>query len=84
MTNEMPLSFAIHLGEVRAVKHYKSDKPYRIINLACHTESGEVLVIYSHGEGWEKWARPLTMFDDMVELNGVEVPRFIEYEEAAA
>jgi len=50
---------------------------YRVVGSARHTETNEVLVIYHDlGDSTKLYARPLTMFTEMVEHNGVKVPRF--------
>lgn len=62
-------------------RHYKR-KNYRVLQLATHSETEEKLVIYQalYGE-MGIWARPLDMFLEMVEVDGVLVPRFAYIEE---
>ncbi len=57
-------------------QHYKGPL-YRVIDVATHSESEELLVIYQALYG-EKgiWARPLKMFTESVEIDGQVVPRF--------
>lgn len=55
-------------------KHYKGGM-YNVVGLGRHTETEEELVIYEDAIG-NLWARPLEMFMDKVEVNGVMVPRF--------
>jgi hypothetical protein len=57
-------------------RHYKGN-PYRVLGLARHTETREVLVVYEalYGERG-LWVRPAAMFTEMVEHGGVRVPRF--------
>lgn len=57
-------------------RHYK-DKLYQVIDTVTHSESGEQLVLYRplYGEG-KLWVRPLAMFTEHVEVDGVAVPRF--------
>ena len=60
-------------------KHNKSGKKYRMIGIAKHSETLEDLVIYeslSENEVSKLWVRPLSMFEEKVELNGQKVPRF--------
>lgn len=57
-------------------EHYKG-KRYRVLGVARHSETLEELVVYQklyddHG----LWVRPLTMFLEEVERQGVKVPRF--------
>ncbi len=63
----------LKLGKYR---HYKG-KEYEVIGLAKHSETLEDLVVYKalYGDG-QIWARPLKMFEERVEVDGVEVPRF--------
>ena len=57
-------------------QHYKGPY-YRVMEVAKHSETEETLVIYRALYG-EKgvWARPLSMFAEMIELDGVLKPRF--------
>jgi hypothetical protein len=57
-------------------RHYKG-KDYRVLGLARHSETEEVLVVYRllYGDfGW--WVRPAAMFTETVEVEGRRVPRF--------
>ncbi len=57
-------------------RHYKG-KLYRVLYVATHSETLEKLVVYQalYGE-FGYWARPLTMFTEMVEVDGKPMPRF--------
>jgi hypothetical protein len=55
-------------------RHYK-DKLYRVIGIARHSETHEELVVY-HDENFGLWARPLTMFQETIEVNGKKQARF--------
>ncbi len=61
-------------------EHYKG-KNYEVLNVATHTETSELMVIYkalykgNFPEG-TLWARPLEMFKENVTVNGKLVPRF--------
>ncbi len=57
-------------------KHYKGHE-YEVIGLARHSETLEDMVVYKalYGEG-ETWVRPLKMFEEVVERDGLKVPRF--------
>ena len=63
-------------------RHYKGND-YRVIGLARHSETGEVLVVYDalYGERG-RWVRPVAMFNEMVERGGKMVPRFERMGEA--
>ncbi len=57
-------------------RHYKG-QPYRVLGVARHSETLEVLVVYEalYGElGW--WVRPAAMFTEQVIVDGKPVPRF--------
>ena len=57
-------------------RHYKGHD-YRVIGVARHTETEELLVVYQalYGERG-LWVRPHSMFIEQVEVNGVTKPRF--------
>ncbi len=63
-------------------RHYKGNE-YQIYGVARHSESLEVLVVYRALYGAkELWVRPLAMFQESVEVNGEEIPRFTLLEES--
>ena len=55
-------------------RHYKGTY-YEVVNVAEHSESNDVLVLYREmkGDGNKVWARPLSMWHDDI---GDGVPRF--------
>jgi hypothetical protein len=57
-------------------RHYKGNL-YEVIDVATHSETEERLVVYRalYGERG-LWVRPLVMFTETVEVDGVAVPRF--------
>lgn len=57
-------------------RHYKGNE-YRVLGMARHSETEEVLVIYEqlYGAGG-LWVRPAAMFVETVEVDGRHVPRF--------
>ncbi len=57
-------------------RHYKGGL-YSVIDLAWHSETKELLVIYQalYGEH-EIWVRPYEMFFENVIIDGKEMPRF--------
>jgi hypothetical protein len=57
-------------------RHYKGHE-YRVVGLARHSETLEVLVVYEalYGERG-RWVRPAAMFTEAVESAGRLVPRF--------
>jgi hypothetical protein len=59
-------------------KHYKGHM-CKILSIATHTETKEVLVIYTHPnkEGQDQeWARPIAMFSEEVDTPEYTGPRF--------
>jgi hypothetical protein len=57
-------------------EHYKGHR-YEVLELARHSETEEWFVVYRalYGERGV-WIRPLEMFTQHVQVDGVEVPRF--------
>ena len=64
---------ALKAGKYR---HFKGGE-YAVQGVARHSESGEMLVVYTplYGEGG-LWVRPLEMFLESVQKNGETLPRF--------
>ncbi|MEK8016583.1 MAG: DUF1653 domain-containing protein [Candidatus Parabeggiatoa sp.] len=62
--------------KVGVYRHFKGQK-YEVLGTAKHSETLESLVIYKalYGDG-DIWVRPIDMFDDFKEVDGVTVPRF--------
>ncbi len=61
-------------------RHYKN-KPYRVYGIAKHSETLEDLVIYEtlyDNPTAKLWARPQAMFEETVQIDGQEMPRFAE------
>lgn len=57
-------------------RHYKGND-YQVIDVARHSETEELLVIYRPLYGEQKlWVRPLAMFTETVERDGELIPRF--------
>ena len=57
-------------------RHYKGND-YQVIGVAGHTETEERLVVYKALYGdFGLWVRPLSMFIEQVEVDGVSKPRF--------
>ncbi|PZM87260.1 MAG: DUF1653 domain-containing protein [candidate division SR1 bacterium] len=61
-------------------QHYKG-KHCKVLGLAKHSETGEVLVIYQNCEVSDEEiplrARPYKPFFGTIEQNGKEIPRFV-------
>lgn len=57
-------------------EHYKK-KRYKVLGVSLHSETLEELVIYKALYGKKlTWVRPLKMFLDIVNVNGLEKLRF--------
>jgi len=59
-------------------RHYKN-KDYRIIAISCCTETLQWYVVYEalhDNEISTIWHRPLNMFLETVEIDGISMPRF--------
>ena len=72
---EDPTPLTIEPGVYR---HTKSDKLYKVLGVALHTETNEQLVIYRplYESQYEIFARPYATFVESVMLDGQTVPRF--------
>lgn len=68
----------IKLGKYR---HYKGGE-YEVIGIAHHSETLEDMVVYRalYGDG-DIWVRPLSMWNETVEVSGTLVKRFTLIEE---
>lgn len=57
-------------------RHFKGNY-YEVLGVARHSETGEELVVYRplYGERG-LWVRPLAMFTETVERDGIIMPRF--------
>lgn len=61
-------------------RHSKKGTLYRVIAIAKHSETLEPMVIYEaqyDNPESKLWARPASMFEELVEVNGRKVPRFV-------
>ncbi len=57
-------------------RHYKGQQ-YRVVGVAQHSETEEQLVVYQTLYGaFDLWVRPLAMFLEQVEIDGLQQPRF--------
>ncbi|MFC3034211.1 DUF1653 domain-containing protein [Pseudoalteromonas fenneropenaei] len=57
-------------------QHYKGPL-YKVLMVAKHSENEELHVVYQTQYGdYDFWLRPLTMFTEMVTVDGQTVPRF--------
>lgn len=73
MTTDSKVKETIKPGIYR---HFKGNE-YLVLDIATHSETQEPLVIYQPQYGArDLWARPLSMFVELVEVNGERVPRF--------
>lgn len=57
-------------------RHYKGAE-YEVFFVARHSETEEELVVYRTLYGdFSYWVRPLAMFQEMLAIDGRQVPRF--------
>ncbi|WP_205340614.1 DUF1653 domain-containing protein [Denitrificimonas caeni] len=57
-------------------QHYKGQQ-YRVLGIAQHSENEQQLVVYQALYGaFGLWVRPLSMFIETVEIDGLLQPRF--------
>ena len=62
--------------EIGIYEHYKGNR-YNVIDIARHSETDELLVLYRPMYGDESlWVRPFAMFFEKVLVDGVAVARF--------
>ena len=60
----------------RVYRHYKGGI-YRVLAIAKHTENLEDLVVYEAlYDNHQIWCRPISMWNDNVEYNGMIIKRF--------
>lgn len=65
--------FDIRPGKYR---HYKGND-YEVLGVATHSETLEPMVVYRALYGaYGLWVRPATMWNELVEVSGEQVPRF--------
>lgn len=66
-------------------KHSKKGNEYRVIGIAKHSETLEEFVVYEalyENETSKYWIRPASMWEELVEINGEQVPRFVYVRES--
>ena len=57
-------------------RHYKGNQ-YEVVGFAKHSETLEDMVVYKALYGdCGTWVRPLSMWDNMIEIDGKAVKRF--------
>ena len=59
-------------------RHYKGNL-YELTGIARHSETEELFAVYKalyQQDGENLWIRPLSMFSEMVLVNGIQEPRF--------
>lgn len=57
-------------------RHYKGNM-YKVLHIAKHSETLEDMVIYQDVNAPEKiWARPASMWNDDIEIDGKIIKRF--------
>ena len=58
-------------------RHFKGNE-YEVLDVATHSETLEPMVVYRPLYGETRlWVRPASMWEELVEVDGKLVPRFI-------
>jgi len=68
----------VKIGEI--YRHSKTGNQYRVLAIAKHSETLEELVVYEalyDNQTSKIWARPESMWQEEVEINGKKIPRFV-------
>lgn len=66
----------MHEIKLGIYQHYKGNT-YKVLHIATHSETLEDMVIYQDVNNPDKiWARPSSMWNDDVEIDGKTVKRF--------
>lgn len=74
MSNKTVFTPKLHIGGF--YKHYKGNT-YKVLEIARHSEDLSYYVVYQALYGdFGIWVRPLEMFLETVNIEGVEMPRF--------
>jgi hypothetical protein len=60
-------------------RHYKGGL-YDVLGVARHSETEEEMVVYVHVADGAMWVRPKAMWEEVVMVDGVKVPRFVRVE----
>lgn len=61
-------------------KHSKSGDLVKVLGFVKHSETLEDFVLYDHmgtNPLSDLWVRPIKMFEEIVEIKGEKVPRFV-------
>ncbi len=58
--------------------HNKSQNKYKVVGIGKHSETKEDVVVLAPQYDSEVtfWLRPLSLFSEEVDINGVKMPRF--------
>lgn len=48
-------------------KHYKNEKIYLVLDIAIHTETQELMVVYRNINDEQIWCRPLSIFNEEID-----------------
>ncbi len=61
-------------------KHYKGGI-YNKLGIVTHSETLEEMVLYQSAKDGRKWVRPVNMWDELVTVEGKQIPRFQKIQE---
>ncbi len=60
-------------------RHFKGGI-YEVIGTATHSETMETMVVYKSKKDDSLWVRPLAMWNEIIERDGVKMTRFTKIE----
>jgi len=66
--------------EIGIYKHSKTGNLYKVHFIAKHSETLEDMVVYEalyKNYKSQFWVRPISMFNELVNINNQKVPRFV-------
>lgn len=66
--------------ELGLYEHYKGGL-YEVVGVVSHSETLEKMVLYKHLDNGEMWVRPLPMFKELIEKDGIKTERFKKVED---
>lgn len=61
-------------------RHSKSGDEMKVLFIAKHSETLEDYIVYDHmgtNQLSDMWVRPVSMWEEEVEIDGQKVPRFV-------
>lgn len=69
------------MENARYFRHWKGGL-YKLVGIAKHSENLEEYVVYQSIKDGRMWVRPRRMFEDVLNIDGKDIPRFKEISES--